>query len=335
MPTATKPKTEAVMPLGDHLEELRTRLLFAIYGLIPILILALVFGKQLLGIMLQPLTDALTNQGLGSPQATGPLETFGAYLKVSFIATFVVGGPWLLYQLWLFVSPGLLRRERRFIYFLLPLSALLTTVGVIFLYKFVMPMMLAFFLSFGVDINQRSPQTAPLPPNIILPSTPVLSADPPSDTLTPGMYWINSALHEVRYVLEVQQGTPVIYAAALQKESGIRQDYRVVEYMSLLLSMLLAFAVSFQTPVVMLLLGWVGLLNHSFLNNYRKHALLVTAVVAGMLTPGDVGSMVLLWVPLYILWELGGLLLWLFPASRISGEPPQSPDSPESPDAAA
>lgn len=315
------------MPLGDHLEELRKRLIFAIYGLIPILVLALVFGKEILGIMLQPLTDALKSQGLGSPQATGPLETFGAYLKVSFIATFVVGGPWLFFQLWLFVSPGLLKRERRFIYLLLPLSALLTTTGVIFLYKFVMPLMLSFFLSFGVDINQRNPETAPLPPNITLPVAPVLTADPPSQGLAPGMYWINSALHEIRYVVEMKDGTPVIYAGSIQKESGIRQDYRVVEYMSLLLSMLLAFAVSFQTPVVMLLLGWVGLLNHAFLNTYRKHALLVTAVVAGMLTPGDVGSMVLLWVPLYFLWELGGVLLWLFPASRVAGEPKrESPD---------
>jgi sec-independent protein translocase protein TatC len=338
-----QPNTDpAVMPLGDHLDELRTRLLYALYGLIPILILALVFGKDILAFMLSPLFQALEAQGLGSPQATGPLETFGAYLKVSFIATFVVGGPWLLYQLWLFVAPGLLQRERRFIYFLLPLSAILTTLSVVMLFTLVMPMMLAFFLSFGIDINLRTPTTAALPPNITLPSIPVLAADPPPESITPGMHWINSTLHEIRYVIDVSEGAPTIYAVGLQRDSGIRQDYRVVEYMSLLLSMLLAFAISFQTPVVMLLLGWVGLLDNAFLSKYRKHALFVTAVIAGGVTPGDVSSMMMLWIPLYVLWELGGLLIWLFPASRISGHDPKpQTDSPapqgprESDDAAA
>jgi len=314
------------MPLGSHLEELRTRVMYSIFGLAPIVAVGLIFGKEILAFLLRPLFNALEGAGLGSPQATGPLETFSAYIKVSLIAAVVVGGPWLFYQLWLFVSPGLFRRERRFIYFLLPLSFVLTVSGVSFLYRFVMPAMLSFFLAFGNDIGVRTVVETPVPEGIVVPTMPVLDGDPPAETIKPGMYWMNRALHEARYCVEVVGTTPIIYGSPIHKETGIRQDYRVTEYMNLLLSLLLAFAVSFQTPVVVLLLGWVGLITQAFLRKYRKHALLVTAVVAGMLTPGDIGSMIMLWVPLFILYELGGLLLRIFPASRIAGKEEPEPD---------
>lgn len=322
-----KKDVEAVMPLGSHLDELRKRVLYAIYGLAPVVGLALVFGKEILGFLLRPLFDALDAAGLGAPQATGPLETFSAYIKVSLITSIIIGGPWLLYQLWLFVAPGLYSREKRFIYFLLPLSFLLTLCGVSFLYRFVMPMMLSFFLAFGNDIGTRPTLSIPVPEGIVIPTMPVLEGDPPRETIKPGMYWLNRTLHEARFCLEVVDSQPVIYGTSVNRESGIRQDYRVIEYMNLLLSLLLAFAVSFQTPIVVLLLGWVGLITQDFLRKYRKHALLVTAVVAGMLTPGDVGSMMMLWVPLFILYELGGLLLRFFPASRVAGAKVEDPNA--------
>ena len=80
----------------------------------------------------------------------------------------------------------------------------------------------------------------------------------------------------------------------------------------------LAFAGGFQTPVIVLLLGWSGIIDRAFLRKYRKHALLVTAVIAAFMTPGDPTTMFLLWVPLYVLYELGGVLLGLFPARNVA-----------------
>ncbi len=315
------------MPLGEHLEELRKRLVYALYGLVPIAIVALAFGKQLLNFLLRPLFLSLDRAGNGSAQATGPLETFGAYIKVSLIAALIVGGPWLLWQLWRFVAPGLFDREKRFIYVLLPLSVVLTTIGVTFLYQVVMPLMLAFFLQFGADIGVRTATSAPLPANIALPTVAVLANDPPASELRPGMYWLNTSLHQLRFCTAINDNAPVIYCQTLGKDSSIRQDYRITEYIGLLLSLMLAFAVSFQTPVIVLLLGWAGIVNTEFLSKYRKYALFATSIVAALLTPGDVASMIMLWIPLYLLYELGGLLLRILPARRVAGIKPENPDA--------
>ena len=326
---ADKPITETIMPLGDHLEELRTRLLHAIYGLVPICITALAFGKQILNFLLQPLFDALDEAGFGAAQATGPLETFGAYVKVSLIASVIIGGPWILWQGWKFIGPGLYDREKRFIYVLLPLSTLLTTAGVVFLYKVVVPSLLSFLLLFSADIGTRTPAITPIPHGVTPSTLLVLTGDPPAEQLSPGLFWVNTELHQVRYCIANDAGLqPVILTQSLSKESAIRQDYRVTEYINLVLSLLLAFAVSFQTPVVILVLGWAGIVTTAFLSKYRKHAVFVTAVAAAILTPGDVASMLLLWIPMYLLYELGTFLLIVLPAHRIAGQT-------EGPDAAA
>jgi Sec-independent protein secretion pathway component TatC len=145
----------------------------------------------------------------------------------------------------------------------------------------------------------------------------VLEGDPKDPPV--GAEWINRTLSERRVCVgKSADGTPQILSSALQRATGIRQDYRVSAYVSLLLSMSLGFAVAFQTPIVVLLLGWAGIVDRAFLHRYRKHALFGCAVAAAFLTPGDIPSMILMWVPLYGLYELGGLLLRLFPASRVA-----------------
>ena len=318
---------ETVMPLGEHLEELRTRVAHALYGLLPIVVTALVFGKQILNFLLQPLFDALDEAGFGAAQATGPLETFGAYVKVSVIAAVIVGGPWILWQGWKFIAPGLYDREKRFVYVLLPLSTLLTTAGIVFLYKVVVPSLLSFLLLFSADIGTRTPAITPIPEGVAPSALLVLQGDPPAEQLKPGIFWVNTELHQVRYCVAAEPGAqPVILTQSLSKESAIRQDYRVTEYINLLLSLLLAFAISFQTPVVILVLGWAGIVTTTFLSKYRKHAVFITAVAAAILTPGDIASMLLLWIPMYLLYELGTFLLLILPAHRIAG-PAEGPDA--------
>lgn len=307
-----------VMPLGEHLEELRRRILFGLFGLIPILIVALAFGDALLGLLITPVQDALLAAGQPAIlQATGPLETFGTYIAISLIATIVVGAPWMLYQLWCFIAPGLYDRERRFVYVLLPLSAILTVSSILFLFRVIMPIVLTFLVGFGSQVGVRDRTQVPIPQGVTLPKVVILQGDPPNPT--PGDEWINMALKERRVCVAVDSsGTPSILATPMNQDVAIAQQYRISQYIDLLSTLTLAFALAFQTPVVVLVLGWAGLVTPQFLVKFRRHAVLITAVIAAAATPGDPSTMILMWIPLMLLYELGGLLLRAFPAHRVA-----------------
>lgn len=309
------------MPLGDHLEDLRRRLVFALFGLLPIVILAFVYGSEVLEFVLAPARRVLHEQGQGEMQSTGALETFSAYMRISILAAIVVGSPWLLYQLWRFVAPGLHQHEKRFVYFLLPLSAVLTTSGVVFLFMVVLPLMLKFLVEFGTGVANAKIPTAPLPDGITLPSIPALVADPVDPAA--GTYWLNQSMQKLRLALPMSDGSVQVRSIDLYKEAGIRQQWRVSDVMSMMLTLILAFAGAFQAPIVVLLLGWAGIIDQKFLKTYRRHAILVCAVIAAAVMPGDPASMISMMVPLYLLYELGGVLLRLFPVSRIKGQSAQ------------
>jgi sec-independent protein translocase protein TatC len=324
-----RPDFQANMPLGDHLEELRRRLWIAIVGLLPIIVVALFFGSSILGFVLQPVRHALEAGGQ-SPliYTSGPLEAFSNYIKISLIGSLLVGSPWILFQLWRFVAPGLYSHERRFVYFLLPLSVALTVLGVLFMYVFIMPLLLRFFIGFGADIGAVAPHVAPLPEGVAISKIAVLVGDPPSPQV--GQEWINTTDMIRRICIGVKDGKPQILSSQVFSASGVVPQYRVSEYIKLLLSLSLAFAGAFQAPVVVLLLGWAGIIDRSFLKKYRRHAIFVCAIAAAVLTPGDPASMMLMLIPLYLLYEAGGILLKYFPASRVAGEKKKSPE--EQPD---
>lgn len=310
--------THASMSLGQHLEDLRRRLIIAILGLVPILVLALVFGKTLLEFLISPAQALLREQGYPDTLIiTGPLELFNTYFLISIVASIALGAPWILYQLWLFVAPGLYERERRFVYLILPLSTTLVIASIVFLFRVALPMTLSFLISFGSDVGQHQVKTAPLPPGIVLPSMPSLDADPEAPTA--GAFWFNREFNEIRTCVGVVEGVVDIRAVQTLKPVGVRPEYRISEYIKLLLSLSLAFAAGFQAPVIVLLLGWAGIVTPAFLRKYRRHSFLVCAIVAAFLTPGDASSMLAMLVPLYLLFELGILLLVLFPAAKVSG----------------
>lgn len=328
--------SEAIMPFGDHLEELRKRLIFSLLGLVPILVVAVSLSQRLLGFVIEPVQTALDNAGLNAQLIqTSPVETFMTALKLAVVVTILVGSPWVLFQAWLFVAPGLYNNERRFVYVLLPLSAALTLSAVVFLYKILLPVVLAFFISFGTSIQHQSQPTSPLPEGIVLPEIPTLEGDPQS--IQPGRLWYNSVRKELRMSVPGDTaGKVVILATPMTRSSGILQQYRVAEYTGLFLSLALAFSLGFQTPVVVLLLGWTGIINPRDLLKFRRHVLLTCLVAGAVLTPADPLSMLLLAVPLYVLFEFGVLLHTLLPAERVSrgfGKPSPTRHSGEGPDA--
>lgn len=314
------------MTLGEHLEELRLRLVWALLGLLPIVAVAMVYGTVLLNLVLEPTRKALRDAGQPEPFAPGMLETFSSYMLIAILASVVVGGPWLLFQFWRFVSPGLHRHERRFVYFLLPLSAILTASGVVFLYTVVLPLVASFLVTFGTTIGARPVPTAPVHEGMVFPSMPVLGADPAEPGV--GDVWFNSSLRKLRVAVPAGEGKVEALSIDAYRESGIRQQYSVGNIVNFTLLMILAFAGAFQAPVVVLLLGWVGLLDRTSLGKYRRHAAITCAIIAAAIMPGDPASMFAMMIPLYVLYELGGLLLWLFPAARVAGRRETEEDAP-------
>lgn len=311
-----------VMSFGDHLEELRTRVLLALVGFVIAMIVGLVLGGPILRLLLGPLTEAL--RGAGQPVqllATSPFETFVAYLKVGMLFAILVAFPWMVYQLWLFVAPGLYAAERRFVYFLIPLSAMLSALSALFLYYFLLPVSLYFLIMFGTGIVKQQPGVArDIPPGLVAPMLPVLTADPPKAALAedgqfpPGSMWVNSHLAQLR----IHTGRGEVMGLPLSSGGQIAQLYRVGEYVSIIVGLAFAFAVAFQLPLVMLLLGWVGILKPGDVTPYRKHALFGCAIGGAVFTPQDPWSMVMLTAALYCLFEFGIVLMRFVPARAVA-----------------
>jgi len=321
------PTHDATMSFGDHLEELRRRLVMALLGPIPIFVVCLIFGGPILEFLVRPVEAQLRAAGLpGRLLATGPAEPFAAYLKVALVVAVLLSGPWILYQAWLFVAPGLYAHEKRFARFLFPASAVLTLAGMVFLYTVLLPVMLRFFIIFGSFVVQTEPQTAPLPADTALPAAPLLTADPPAPS--PGDFWFNETLAELRIAVEGPDGDIRIMASPFTGGGQISQQYRIIEYVNLVFALGIVFAAAFQLPLALLLMNWAGLVDPPTLRRFRRHAVFGCVIAGAIFTPADPGSMVLLALPLYGLYELGILLMRILPARRLAGDRPDSEDTP-------
>jgi sec-independent protein translocase protein TatC len=310
---------DKVMPFGEHLEELRRRLILSLWGIIPILILSFVFGRRIMNFLVEPIIRTLMEANLGSGLiATGPLESFMTYFKVVLTVTILVSSPWILYQLWMFVAPGLYANERRFAYLLAPMSLALTITGVSFCYLVMLPITLFFLATFGAQLAPYNVATAPLPQGMALLNMPVLAADPVDPP--PGSAWVHEGLHQMRVCVGVDaEKHPIVMHLPLSSGGAISQQYRLSEYVNLLLGFCLAFAVSFQMPVAVLLLGWANIVQVAMLRKYRRHAAFACAIIGAVLTPtADPFTMLLLAGPIYLLYELGIVLLRALPASKVS-----------------
>lgn len=326
------------MSFLEHLDELRARLMWAVLGLLPILIAALYFGPQLLELIVRPVLVKLVQAGQPPEmQSTSPFETFFTYVKLALIATLIVGGPWVLWNLWKFVSPGLYDSERKLVRLMLPLSGLLSVAGVAFLWAVALPTTLFFMINFSTDIGRNHVDPASPPAGVALAQVPVLVSDPPDPK--PGESWVNSTFNEFRVCLHARDKDtpPVLWSAsgALVKpglgSATLKQQYKVDDYTDTFLSLALGFAVAFQTPVVVLILGWIGIIDQAFLSKYRKHAIMASAVVGAIATPGDPSMMLLLGIPMWLLYELGAILLRFFPPKRDKlDDVPVDPDEGES-----
>lgn len=149
-----KNKDFKVMSLGDHLEELRYRLLMVIAGIAVSLVFCLCFGKMLLRFMTKPYKDVMTAAKLELQlQAIQLPEQFLVYIKTSLVFGIILSSPWIFYHLWKFVSAGLYRHEKRFIHVAAPASAALFITGAFFFILFIAPLAITFFIKFNTGID--------------------------------------------------------------------------------------------------------------------------------------------------------------------------------------
>jgi sec-independent protein translocase protein TatC len=145
---------DTTMSLGDHLEELRARLILAIIGLAIGTIVCLVFGKQILGFIQSPYTRLRqAHPELPPLKILGPPDAFIAYMKISVISGLIISSPWVFYQLWMFIAAGLYPHEKRYVHMAVPFSTGLFVTGALFFLNVVAPISLEFFRRFGEFIN--------------------------------------------------------------------------------------------------------------------------------------------------------------------------------------
>jgi len=140
------------MSLGEHLEELRLRLIYALSGVGVATALCLVFGKRLVDFISEPVRDAvreIVQDADANLIVLTPTEPFVTVFKTSLVVGLVISSPWVLYQVWLFVAAGLYRHERRVVNIFVPFSAALFIAGTLFAYKIVLKYGLRFLLGFG------------------------------------------------------------------------------------------------------------------------------------------------------------------------------------------
>ena len=132
-------------PLLQHLLELRTRFLRALIGVIVVLLPLAVFAKELYGFFARPLMQLLPAGT--SMIATKVISPFLIPLKLSAFVALFIAMPWVLYQIWGFVAPGLYKNERRLMVPLLVSSTLLFYAGIAFAYFVTLPIVFQFTLS--------------------------------------------------------------------------------------------------------------------------------------------------------------------------------------------
>lgn len=308
------------MTIGDHLEELRRRMILGLLGLGAAFVICLIFGERVVAAFCAPLVRVLLERDL-SPQLyfTEVSDVFMVYIKISLISAAAISAPWLLYQIWLFVAAGLYPRERKYITRYLPLSIALLISGMLLVYFLVLPWTLQFLIDFGTGIKLPamfgSAQVDVMPSDQNLFRIPLVKGDP--ITPQPGDVWFNTIEGRVKINLGDS-----IRTLMFSPENLIAPLPTLPSYIDMVVGMLLAFGLCFQLPLVVLAVVRLGIVEISALKKGRKYVYFAMAILAAVVTPGDViTATIALMVPLILLYELG---IWLAQfggdKSRLRGE---------------
>lgn len=219
----------------SHLIELRARLIRAIVGVLIVFLCLVNWARDIYTLLAAPMLAALP-QG-GSMIATDVAGAFLVPMKVTLMLSFVLTLPWVLYQAWAFVAPGLYVHERRLVLPLVAASVVLFFIGMGFAYFVVFPTVFGF-------VNQFAPE-------------------------------------------------------------GVAVMTDIEKYLSFVLTTFLAFGLTFEVPIIVIVLVRVGIVRIDQLREARRYVIVGAFVLAAIFTPPDVVSQFLMAVPLILLYELG------------------------------
>jgi len=326
------------MSFGEHIEELRRRLIYGLAGLLVVFAVMLYYARSIVGWLFEPLATA--QNMLGMPAQTYTRSSLGGlavYMKVALIGAIIISAPWLLYQAWKFISAGLYATEKKAATFLVALSALMSAAGLMLTYYVFLPAAVVFLLQFTVTYpvpksnpggwiynwertiarwNKESilsnsptigvpkgPATEPAV-RVIVPEFP--EGDPPHPM--EGEIWHNWILNETR---EMRNGNIIVYVTSPESMMGPMIDPS--EYMGEAVMLALGIVVVFHVPVVMCVLGMTGLVNPTMLSKRRLIVLFCCFLGAFLFVPGqDIFSNFAIPLIAYFLFELGLILMGIF-----------------------
>ena len=222
----------------SHLVELRDRMLRAILAVVLVFLCLFPWARDLYAFLAHPLMAALPAGG--QMIATDVVGVFLVPVKVAFLVAFLIALPYVLYQTWAFVAPGLYTHEKRLVLPLVAASSVLFLLGMAFAYFLVFPVVFRFMASIAPE----------------------------------GVAWMTD----------------------------------IDKYLSFVLTTFVAFGVTFEVPVVVVVLVHAGLISIQKLKEIRPYVIVGAFVVGAIFTPPDVLSQVMLAVPLWFLYELGILV---------------------------
>ncbi len=134
----------------EHLEELRRRIIYSLIAVAVGFFACWGYAERIYGIMQRPIMVALQHNGMSEKLVyLNPTEPFNMYLKVALLAGLFVTSPFVLYQVWAFISPGLYRNEKRYVVPFMVSTVGLFIAGGYFGYKLVYPQALEFLIGYG------------------------------------------------------------------------------------------------------------------------------------------------------------------------------------------
>ena len=219
----------------SHLIELRDRLLRSAIAWIVLFVCLFPFANDLYTILAHPLLAKLP-QG-GQMIATEVVTPFFVPIKVAMMAAFLGALPYILYQVWSFIAPGLYSHEKKLILPLVVASVFLFACGMAFAYFLVFPVVFGFIIGIA-------PQ-------------------------------------------------------------GVAVMTDIGKYLDFVITMFLAFGITFEVPIVVIVLAMTGIVEVAKLREGRPYVIVGSFVVGAIFTPPDVVSQIMLAVPLWLLYEIG------------------------------
>ena len=219
----------------SHLMELRDRLLRSLIAIGVVFVCLFPFASDLYDLLAYPMMSTLPQ---GSRMiATGVITPFLIPVKIAAMVAFLVVLPYVLYQAWAFVAPGLYSHEKKLVLPLVIASTALFVIGIAFCYFFVFGVVFEF-------VNRIAPKSISVAPDI-------------------------------------------------------------EQYLNFVLTMFLAFGVTFEVPIAVIVLARMGVVSLDQLRNARPYFVVGAFVVAAVVTPPDVISQLLLAIPMCVLYEVG------------------------------